>query len=106
MSDMAFPAHTLACDWPGCDQIASYGRYGSGESYEVAVTVFTGTDDDCWLHTENGSDYCPKHWHLDEEWQQVPGPDTEPPVPVEEQERFQRIFKKYHDRRTKRWEQA
>ncbi|WP_445343505.1 hypothetical protein [Bifidobacterium sp. ESL0819] len=83
MSDMAFPAHTLACDWPGCDRIASYGRYGSCESYAVAVAVFVGTDDDVWLH-KDGRDYCPKHWHLDEEWQQVPGPDAEDSKNLEE----------------------
>ena len=98
MSDMAFPAHTLACDWPGCDQIASYGRYGSCESYEVAVTVFTGTDDDCWLHTEDGRDYCPEHWHIDNDLDEpVPGPDSTPPMTAQERERFMRVWRKYHD---------
>lgn len=60
MSDMTFQAHMLACDWPECDQTAD-----------------PDSREEDWLHTEDGRDYCPKHWHLDEECRQVPGPDTE-----------------------------
>lgn len=77
MSDMAFPAHTLACDWQGCDLTAHDGEYSAWESYDSAVMMFADPDNDGeWLH-KDGRDYCPKHWHIDEECQQVPGPDPE-----------------------------
>ena len=78
MSDMAFPAHTLACDWPDCEETAHQDGYSSWESYDSAVTVFADPDNGGeWLHTDDGKDYCPKHWHLDDEWNRAVGPDPE-----------------------------
>lgn len=78
MSDMTFPAHTLACDWPGCEQTASDDMYSAWESYDSAVIMFADPDnDDEWLHTDDGKDYCPKHWHWDDEHGRVPGPEPE-----------------------------
>lgn len=82
MSDMTFTAHMLVCDWPECDQ--------------------TADPDSCnedWLHTEDGHDYCPEHWHVDDNLDEpVPGPDRTPPMTAQEQERFMRVWRKYHDR--------
>lgn len=78
MSDMTFPAHTLACDWPGCEQTASDDMYSAWESYDSAVIMFAGPGNDGeWLHTDDGKDYCPKHWHWDDEHGRVPGPEPE-----------------------------
>lgn len=76
MSHMAFPVHTLACDWPDCEETAHDDGCGARESYDSAVLMFAdpGNGGD-WLHTGGGKDYCPKHWHLDEDWNQVPGPE-------------------------------
>ncbi|MCX8672988.1 hypothetical protein J3T91_05605 [Bifidobacterium sp. B4001] len=77
MSDMAFPAHTLACDWPECEETAHQDGYSSWESYDSAVTVFADPDNGGeWLHTD-GKDYCPKHWHWDDEHGRAPGPEPE-----------------------------
>ena len=86
MSDMAFPGHTLACDWPGCDQTAHDGEYSAWESYDSAVMMFTDPDNDGeWLH-KDVHDYCPKHWHIDDDLdERVPGPDTEDSKNLEEQ---------------------
>ena len=85
MSDMTFPAHTLACDWPGCDQTAHDGEYSAWESYDSAVTMFADPDNDGeWLH-QDGRDYCPKHWHIDDDLdERVPGPDPEDSKNLEE----------------------
>lgn len=80
MSDMTFTAHMLACDWHGCDQTAD-----------------PDSRDDDWLHTEDAHDYCPKHWHIDELDEPVPGPDPTPPMTVKQRERFIRDWRKYHD---------
>ncbi len=87
MSDMTFPAHTLACDWPGCDQTAHDGEYSAWESYDSAVMMFADPDNDGeWLHTEDGRDYCPKHWHIDDDLdERVPGPDPEDSKNLKEQ---------------------
>lgn len=85
MSDMTFPGHTLACDWPGCDQTAHDGEYSAWESYDSAVAMFADPDNGGeWLH-QDGHDYCPKHWHLDEECRRIPGPDPEDSKNLEEQ---------------------
>ena len=86
MSDMTFPAHTLACDWPGCDQTAHDGEYSAWESYDSAVMMFADPDNDGeWLH-KDGHDYCPKHWHIDDDLdERVPGPDPEDSKNLEEQ---------------------
>ena len=85
MSDMAFPAHTLACDWPGCDQTAHDGEYSAWESYDSAVMMFADPDNGGeWLH-KDGCDYCPKHWHEDKDGERVPGPEPEDPQQFEEQ---------------------
>ena len=69
MSDMTFTAHMLACDWPECDQ-----------------TTDPGSRDEDWLHTEDGHDYCPQHWHFDDDLdERVPGPDPEDSKHFEEQ---------------------
>ena len=61
MSDMTFTAHMLVCDWPECDQ-----------------TTDPDSRDDDWLHTEDAHDYCPEHWHIDDDLdERVPGPDPE-----------------------------
>lgn len=86
MSDMTFPAHTLSCDWPGCDQTAHDGEYSAWESYDSAVIMFATPDNDGeWLH-KDGHDYCPKHWHFDDDLdERVPGPDPEDSKNLEEQ---------------------
>ena len=78
MSDMTFQAHTLVCDWPECDQTAHDGEYSAWESYDSAVMMFADPDNDGdWLH-KDGRDYCPKHWHIDDDLdERVPGPDPE-----------------------------
>ena len=79
MSDMTFQAHTLVCDWPDCDQNADPDRR-----------------DEDWLHTEDGRDYCPEHWHIDDQLdERIPGPDPTPPMTVQERERFIRVLRKY-----------
>lgn len=81
MSDMAFTAHMLACDWHGCDQTAD-----------------PDSREEDWLHTEDGRDYCPEHWHIDNDLDEpVPGPDSTPPMTAQERERFMRVWRKYHD---------
>lgn len=86
MSDMTFPAHTLACDWPGCDQTAHDDQYSAWESYDSAVTMFADPDNDGeWLH-KDGHDYCSKHWHENKDGERVPGPESEDPQQFEEQE--------------------
>lgn len=78
MSDMTFPAHTLACDWPGCGQTASDDMYSALESYDSAVRMFADPGNGGeWLHADDGLDYCPKHWHLDDGWDRGPGPEPE-----------------------------
>ena len=86
MSDMTFPAHTLACDWPGCEQTAHDGEYSAWESYDSAVMMFADPDNGGeWLH-QDGCDYCPEHWHLDDDLDEpVPGPDPEDSKNLEEQ---------------------
>ena len=75
MSDRIIPMHTLACDWPGCEEIAQDDVYSGWESYDSAVIMFADPDNDGeWLHTD-GKDYCPKHWHLDDEYNRSVGPD-------------------------------
>lgn len=57
MSEVVIQARMLVCDWPGCQ------RTVPGGSFE-------------WLHTEEGQDYCPKHWR----WEgndPAPGPESE-----------------------------
>lgn len=81
MSDMTFTAHMLACDWPECDQTAD-----------------PDSREEDWLHTEDGRDYCPEHWHIDDDMDEpVPGPDPTPPMTAKERERFMRVWRKYHD---------
>lgn len=86
MSDMTFPAHTLACDWPECDHTAHDGEYSAWESYDSAVMMFADPDNDSdWLH-QDGHDYCPKHWHTDDDLdERVPGPAPEDSKNLEEQ---------------------
>lgn len=86
MSDMTFTAHTLACDWPGCDQTAHDNEYSAWESYDSAVMMFADPDNGGeWLH-KDGHDYCPKHWHLDDDLgERAPGPDPEDSKNLEEQ---------------------
>ena len=61
MSDMAFQARMLVCDWLECHQ-----------------TTDPNSRDEDWLHTEDGRDYCPKHWHIDDDLDgRVPGPEEE-----------------------------
>lgn len=74
MSDKIIPMHTLACDWPGCRETAKDDIYYCWESYDSAVFMFADQDDSDWLHN-GGKDYCPKHWHLDEELNRVVGPE-------------------------------
>lgn len=76
MSDRIIPMHTLACDWPECEETAQNDIYSGWESYDSAVTVFADPDHGGeWLHTDDGKDYCPKHWHLDDEYERSVGPD-------------------------------
>ena len=73
--------HTLACDWPGCDEVASDDMYSAWESYDSALIMFADPGNDGeWLHTEDGKDYCPKHWHLDDEWNRSVGPNPKEEV--------------------------
>lgn len=44
MSDMTFPGHTLACDWPECEETAHDGHYSGWESYDSAVMAFADPD--------------------------------------------------------------
>lgn len=81
MSDRIIPMHTLACDWPGCDEVASDDMYSAWESYDSALIMFADPGNDGeWLHTEDGKDYCPKHWHLDDEWNRSVGPNPKEEV--------------------------
>lgn len=78
MSDRTVDGHTLACDWPGCEALAESGGYSSWESYETAVDMFAEQGDcEDWLHTDDGKDYCTKHWHWNDEHGRVPGPEPE-----------------------------
>ena len=76
MSDRIIPMHTLACDWPVCEETAADDMYSCWESYDSAVMMFADpANDGEWLHTDDGKDFCSKHWHLDDEWNRVVGPD-------------------------------
>lgn len=79
MSDMTFPVHTLACDWPGCEETAHDDMYSAYESYESAWFMFAEEiNGGEWLHTYHPSrDYCSKHWHYDDLHRRVPGPGEE-----------------------------
>ena len=55
MSEMVVQARMLVCDLPGCQKL--------GGNLE-------------WLHTEDGQDYCPEHWHWEEN-DPTPGPGSE-----------------------------
>lgn len=55
MSEVIIQARMPVCDWPGCQRL--------GGSLE-------------WLHTEDGQDYCPEHWHLKGN-DPTPGPGSE-----------------------------
>lgn len=82
MSDCLLTYHRLACDWPDCDQTAD-----------------PDSCDEDWLHTEDGRDYCPEHWHIDDQLdKRTPGPDPTPPMTAQERERFIRVFRKYQRR--------
>ena len=84
MSDMTFQAHMLACDWPECDQTAD-----------------PDSREEDWLHTDDGRDYCPEHWHIDDQLDEpVPGPDPTPSMTAQRREEFIRVLSKYQGRRT------
>lgn len=84
MSDMTFQAHTLVCDWPDCDQTADPDSFNED-----------------WLHTGDGRDYCPEHWHIDDQLdERIPGPDPTPPMTAQQREEFIRVLSKYQGRRT------
>lgn len=76
MSDLTVEMHTMQCDYPGCSKHASNDDYSCFGDYEEAVDQFTnGYDETGWWHAASDRDYCPKHWHWDEETdEQVVGP--------------------------------
>lgn len=68
MSDRTVYGHTLACDWPGCGALADCGGYSCWESYDTAVYMFAEEYSPCsWYHDGDGHDYCPRHWHVDDD---------------------------------------
>lgn len=76
MSDRIIPMYTLACDWPGCEETAADDEYAGMESYESALDRWEWQEDHGdWLHIGDNLDFCPKHWHWDDEHGRVPGPE-------------------------------
>lgn len=76
MSDLIRYSHTAKCDWPGCEVLGTADEWSGWPSYDDAIEVLADLDNgDDWYHdSQNHKDYCPKHWH----WQNdepVPGPE-------------------------------
>ncbi|MCI1643790.1 MAG: hypothetical protein LKI98_04245 [Bifidobacterium crudilactis] len=68
MSDLTVEMHTLKCDWTGCEEAASNDEYCCWNDYNQAVDAFAGFEGGGWYHDwDSGKDYCPSHWHWNEE---------------------------------------